>query len=47
MGGANKVKERDSREVKVGEDGIIADITSSGAATVREHNLVENEVHAA
>jgi hypothetical protein len=46
MGGANKVKERYSREIKVGEDGIIADITSRGATIVREHNLEEKDVHA-
>ena len=47
MGGANKVKERYSRKIKVGEVGIIADIMLRGAAIVREYNLGEKDVHAA
>jgi hypothetical protein len=47
MGGANKAKERYSDELKVGEDGIITEITLRGAALAREHNLGKKDLHAA
>jgi hypothetical protein len=47
IGGVRRVKERDSSEVKVGGDGIMADIISSGATIVRERSLVEKDFQAA
>ena len=46
IGGVSRVKERDSSEVKVAGNGIMADITSRGATIVRERNLVEKDVQA-